>query len=237
MLSQSERELLTDALDELFPDGLTTEEERQRHERGQNLSLNGHFKRRGRNGIDREALANEAAWLRMEGKSFAQIGRKLGISTMTASVYVKAIEPALHDSPDIARRGGRRPGFGRLSAKHLRALHRIYMDRGCSVMQLAREVWERFGYASPASANTCILTGWKRLGLDLRVDIPSRCEAIKVGTKGRRCRRPSMVGARFCHAHNPKNHAKMVAHAREMRAKSPLDIAHDAADERELIAA
>lgn len=215
-----DRRLLREALDELFPEGLTTPEERRR-DAEEGRSLNGHFQRKGRNGIDREALANEAVWLRLEGKSFAQIGRKLGISAQTALVYVTAMEPSLQHVPEIARRGGRKPGTSsKLSDVQLRALHRIYIERGASISQLARESWRRAGFASADSAFQCIRLGWRRLGLGLRTEfMGSRCEALKAGTK-RRCRRPALIGGRYCNMHaNPQSAA---AHADRMRALSPI---------------
>lgn len=76
------------------------------------------------------------------------------------------------------RRGGRRPGFGRLSDAALRALHRAHVEQHLSINELAKRVYERVGYASHGTAATQISAGWKRLGLKAR----DRIEATRLAS-------------------------------------------------------
>ena len=68
------------------------------------------------------------------------------------------------------RRGGwKRPDIAgsRYSEEQLRALHVAHM-RGASINALAKQTYERVGYASPGTAATTISREWKRLGLRAR---------------------------------------------------------------------
>lgn len=70
-----------------------------------------------------------------------------------------------------ARRGGwRHPARGRskFTDDQLRVLHRLHVEQGASINQLAKRVAERVGYASHHSAAQAISAGWKRLGLKAR---------------------------------------------------------------------
>jgi hypothetical protein len=226
-MTASERADLGDVLAEWFPEGLTTAEERERYSDGEWRTLNRHFQRAGRNGINRDALVNEAIWLRLEGKSFAQIGRKLGISAQTAWHYVGLLEPSLRYVPEIARRNGRKPGdTAKLHDPHLRLLHRRYVETGCCLSDLARAIWERVGFASVPSARNAISDGWDRLGLDRRSEYRGRrCEARKTQPprQGERCRQFALLDGSYCYTHADPERA--AAHAASMREKSPLKMA------------
>lgn len=73
------------------------------------------------------------------------------------------------DAPLVhKKRGGRKPGFGKLTEAHLRALHVAHTQKGVSINQLAAQVYERAGFASKGSCATSISNGWKRMELPAR---------------------------------------------------------------------
>ena len=65
------------------------------------------------------------------------------------------------------KRGGGKPAgvHGKLSDRHLKALHHFHLEQGISIRELGRRIWEKAGYASPASAAGAIREGFKRLHL------------------------------------------------------------------------
>lgn len=65
------------------------------------------------------------------------------------------------------RTGGRRRGAGLLSEAQVRACHALY-QRGLSVRQVAERVWERAGYATPASCAESLQHMFARRGLPRR---------------------------------------------------------------------
>lgn len=208
---------LADVLAELFPDGLTTREERREH--GELISIDRHFWRRGRNGANRDALADEAVVLRGQGLTFKQIGTKLGISTSTASLYVRLADPTVHHQPQIERRGGRTPGVGcRLEDEQLRDLHAIHAEHELSIAALARRIWQRLGYASWESAANSIASGWRRLGL-AQHPRAGRCSAIN--QRGKPCARLALLDSDLCFVHDPRNRETTEQHSAKMRTLSP----------------
>lgn len=65
------------------------------------------------------------------------------------------------------KRGGGKPAgvHGKLSDRHLQALHHFHLEQGVSIRELGRRIWEKAGYASPTSAAESISQGFKRLHL------------------------------------------------------------------------
>lgn len=89
------------------------------------------------------------------------------------------VTPIDGNCPWHAKRGGRKPknGYQRprglcktratqlLSDERLLLLHRIHVRWSIPIYELARRIWSKQGYASPASCDEAIRRGWKRLGL------------------------------------------------------------------------
>jgi hypothetical protein len=124
-------------------------------------------------------------------------------------------------------RGGVPAGVtGRLRDTHFRVLHRIHIERGMSVAEMSRRLYEQFGYASPGTASYAILRGWKRLGLPVkrRHDLPdavSRCKGLKTRypRKGERCTEPPMIGSDYCREHSEERRAEVIRGVTEARAR------------------
>lgn len=93
------------------------------------------------------------------------------------------------DTRTRPRRSG--PQFDRyITDDHLVALHKLHVGAGMSVRGLAREVWARFGYSSPASCREAIQQGWQRLALTPR----SQQEGSAVAGRLRRALDAERVG-------------------------------------------
>lgn len=85
-------------------------------------------------------------------------------------------------------------GVGRyLTDQQIIATHTLYVQGALTTWGVAELIWERFGYASPASAAHSILSAWRALGLPLR-----RCEAV---VNGNRCQLHPAHGELLCMRH------------------------------------
>lgn len=95
----------------------------------------------------------------------------------TTGLYESGVCPWC-DGP-LTFKAGRKPGQGRkLSDEHLRVLHAAHVRQGRSIRSLARQVWERAGYASDRACLEGIRIGWRRLGLEYR----GRVEAVQLAS-------------------------------------------------------
>jgi len=78
---------------------------------------------------------------------------------------VEPLKPKLAPKPVGKRRGVPR----RIPDADLRKLHALHTKRKrLSVNEIARQVYERYGFASARSCHSCICHGWKYLGLKAR---------------------------------------------------------------------
>lgn len=120
-------------------------------------------------------------------------------------------------------RGGVLPGTtGRLRDPHLEVLHRLHIERGMSIREMARRLWRGLGYASEDAADFAIRKGWKRLRLEVRrrpsiSDAVGRCKGRKstYPEKGRLCRERAMVDSEFCREHDPARRNEVLRHLRK----------------------
>jgi hypothetical protein len=72
------------------------------------------------------------------------------------------------------RRGGKPAGKYRLlTDDQVRAIHRVHTQGGVSLRELARQLHERYGYASAQSMTNCLSAAFDTLGLDARDRIES----------------------------------------------------------------
>ena len=88
------------------------------------------------------------------------------------------------------KRGGGRPVgvHGKLTDRHLQALHHFHLEQGISIRELGRRIWRKAGYASPASAAESISQGFKRLHL------PALSRELAVAKANERRRLPGSPG-------------------------------------------
>lgn len=179
--------------------------------------------------IRKPELVERACWLRAEGLSFAAIGRELGIAEVTASMYVIRAEPSLYNVPAIRRRGGRPPGSGaKLSDARLRSLHVTYVEDDPTIADLARQLADEGLFPSWKAAEVSLTRGWGRLNLPIKdADAPGRRCQGRSG-RGKPCRKPTLIGERWCYSHHPDSREKMKRQGELLRAGQ---------EQRELIAA
>lgn len=167
-----------------------------------------------RRGIRKPEFVHRAVWLRSKGASYSVIAKRLSLALPTVTGYVALASPRLHASPEIRRRGGRNQWSGsKLTPVQCRALHKLHVEQGLSVSELARRIWETRGFGSVMSAKEAIRRGWKHL--DLPIQTIGSCEGT---TRKGACQRHALVGRRFCWAHTPENKETMARHAAIMRA-------------------
>lgn len=133
----------------------------------------------------------------------------------------------------------------------LRKMHRLHVGtERLSLNQIAKQTWERYGYASRVSCATSISNGWRRLGLRARDRIEMTVAVSTVNglsprdwqtRKERRlaagltqygrqrepacardgCKETSMHDAEWCHVHHPDRQDAAMARLAEMRSRSP----------------
>lgn len=71
------------------------------------------------------------------------------------------------DTP-VPRRRRKWQANAKLTEQQVRALHRMHVERGMSMRELARQGWERWGYASEKSCLVSVLSLMDSLGLERR---------------------------------------------------------------------
>lgn len=76
--------------------------------------------------------------------------------------------------PPPQRRGKPKGKHARVTDEQLKVLHRVYVERRVSVRQIAGQVWEKLGYASPAACATSLHHLFQDRGYKLR----SRSEVL-----------------------------------------------------------
>lgn len=81
--------------------------------------------------------------------------------------------PLAHKKRGGWRRTGPPP---KLTDQQLRAIYRVYVERGESINALAKRIHEKVGHKSHHSTAVAIGEGWKRLGLEAR----DRIEQVKL---------------------------------------------------------
>lgn len=133
------------------------------------------------------------------------------------------IYPELENEPvdELAeRRETRRRSDARITDDQLRILNAIHVERGVSIRELGRQIWEQVGCSSPGAADSAIRRGFKRLHLPIEKRIvhhPSsrpRCADVARRT-GERCRLPVLEGEDFCWTHHPDTREQAKAYGIE----------------------
>lgn len=79
------------------------------------------------------------------------------------------------------RRGGKPEGkWGKIPPADLRKLHRIHYEGWVSINAIAKQVWQRYGYASPAACGNSISRFWARMDLPAhdRITMTRRASTI-----------------------------------------------------------
>jgi len=74
----------------------------------------------------------------------------------------------------------------RLTAAQVRAAHRLHIEGGLSIRELGRQMWERFGYASPQSCSNSLSDLFKRAGLQARDRVEATVKASTTHGRGAR---------------------------------------------------
>jgi hypothetical protein len=136
-------------------------------------------------------------------------------------------------APPVERK---RRSDSKLKDRHIEVLHQMHTERGVSIRELGRFIWERAGFASAEAAARAITRAFDRMHLPARPYAESReltrrkgerlCEEVKAS--GESCGNFAMVGSSLCWGH---------LHPEQMRALALEASPWVAAPETEAVAA
>ena len=109
----------------------------------------------------------------------------------------------------------------KLTEEQIRVLHRMHQERGVSIRELGRTIWDQAGFASPGAAARSIGRGFHRFQLPVASCQVARAFTLSEGSRTCRYIKPSggqcgtfaMRDSDVCWAHDPDNRVAVLATA------------------------